>query len=301
MLPRALTLERRDVLRTAPVVHGGLGVDQDAGQLVQPVGGGRVEAPQPALRLEARDARVLRSGAALLDVDEGGRPLTRPYVHAPTIEMKVERRVGMQAEARRRLAAGVGPVKAHDPVILVLHTDAAHELSRGVLVDRRDLEYQAAHIAQKFAAHVIEVVRAAIEIRCVEDGHLRESARKKGGRLVTAEPGALLVVAAIQERFVVHPVGKAHSTDKIVVANGRVALPRGGRLLNVGLDNRAMGPQVLEEFLLMLDNPVEQSVDSAPVLRLHGGEGRDQGEAEQATPETDHVGHNFVFTKQAEK
>src|SRR5206468_9364894 len=99
MLPGSLALERRHIPGSALIFDRRLRVDEDAGQLVQPVGRGRVVAPKPALRLESRRARVLRSGPTFLDVHESGRPLSHSDVDSPAIEMEVQWSDRIQGES----------------------------------------------------------------------------------------------------------------------------------------------------------------------------------------------------------
>ena len=50
-------------------------------------------------------------------------------------------------------------------------------------MQRSDVENQAANLAQKLPADVVEAVGLAVEIVQVDNGHLREAARQKGQRL----------------------------------------------------------------------------------------------------------------------
>src|SRR5439155_635774 len=76
------------------------------------------------------------------------------------------------------------------------------------------------------------------------------------------KPRTFLVVRASQERFINHRVAQGHPAQEIVVFRRQgVGLARRRRLLNIGLDDRAMGSQVLEELLLVLYDSVQQSID----------------------------------------
>src|SRR5258708_40152428 len=76
-------------------------------------------------------------------------------------------------------AAAVGAVKPDDVVILIFGPDAAQEAALAGLLLRRDVEHQAAHFAEKFAAHVIELVVLLVEAICVDEDHLQEAIRQK--------------------------------------------------------------------------------------------------------------------------
>src|SRR5713226_4002533 len=165
MLPGALAFEGRSVLGAAGVLDRRLGVDEDAGQFVLAIARCFVETPEPGLRLESRHARVFHSVAGLLHVHEGRYPLAGSDAQTPAIEVKVQRRVGVKAEAGAWLSGRVGAVEAHDAVVFVLHPDAPEKLPRNALVDRSDIEHQAADLAQELPPNVVEIVGAAIEIR----------------------------------------------------------------------------------------------------------------------------------------
>ncbi len=69
-------------------------------------------------------------------------------------------------------AAAVGAIKAHDIEILILHPDAPQEPALAALLLRRHVEDQAAHFAEEFAAHIIELVVLLVEAICVQEDHL---------------------------------------------------------------------------------------------------------------------------------
>ena len=72
-------------------------------------------------------------------------------------------------------AAGVTAVEAHDVVILILDPDASLEAAFAGFFLGGDVEHQAAHFAQEFAAHVIELVVLLIEAVGVNKNHLQKA------------------------------------------------------------------------------------------------------------------------------
>ena len=57
----------------------------------------------------------------------------------------------------------------------MFYPDAAQETSTAGILFRRDVEYEATHIAQKFAAHVAEVVVLAVKVGAVGVDHPGEA------------------------------------------------------------------------------------------------------------------------------
>ena len=152
----------------------------------------------------------------------------------------------------------------------------------------------------KLAAHVVEIVGAAIEIRGVDDRHLGKAlGKERGGQgLGEGQPRAFLVVGASQERFVIHRVGEAQAAEKIVVLGGEcVGLVRRRSLLDVGLDDRAVGSQVLEEFPLVLYDSVQQAIDGILVLAPQRERGNSEGSYEQ---KAQGIRHRFIFVSRRE-
>ena len=69
-------------------------------------------------------------------------------------------------------------IESHDIVILIFHPDSSLESHAGGIVFRLYVDYQAADIAQKFAAYEREFVKLALQI-FVQQNHLRETKGQK--------------------------------------------------------------------------------------------------------------------------
>src|SRR5258708_1308065 len=133
-----------------------------------PVPGWRAEvvAPQPRLRFEVQ---LLGQGIvqiSFLAIHEGWHPLARLNIGAPAVEIEIPAGVP---------AAAVAAVKAHNVEILIFDPDAPKEPALAGLLLRRDVEHQAAHFAEEFPAHVIELVVLLVEAIGVDEDHLQEA------------------------------------------------------------------------------------------------------------------------------
>src|SRR5271157_308878 len=80
----------------------------------------------------------------------------------------------------------VGSVEADDVEILIFDPDAAEEAALARVLFGSDVDHDAAHFAEKLAAHKREVIIAALKI-LVEDDHLRETEGQKFHRVHIAE------------------------------------------------------------------------------------------------------------------
>src|SRR5208337_5208645 len=63
--------------------------------------------------------------------------------------------------------------------VLIFNPDAAQESSAGVLPRPRHIEDQAAHLAKKFAAHVIKLVVLFVESIGINENHLQKAVRQE--------------------------------------------------------------------------------------------------------------------------
>src|SRR6202030_1817709 len=106
---------------------------------------------------------------AFFAINEGGQPEIWLDVGAPAIKVKIPTGVA---------ASTVSAIEAHHVVILILHPDASEEAAFAGLVTRSYVEHQAAHFAEKFAAHIIKFVVLFIEAVGVDENHLQEAIGK---------------------------------------------------------------------------------------------------------------------------
>src|SRR5437660_9035193 len=135
----------------------------------------QVVAPKPRLRPEHLVSDVQRPlvvEAALFAVDKRREPEVLPDVGPPAIEIEI-----VAGQRRPTIRA----VEADDVKILILHPDAPDEASLVALLRRVDVKNQAAHFAQEFAPHVLDVVVRLVEAVGVQENHLQEAAWEKFG------------------------------------------------------------------------------------------------------------------------
>ena len=76
------------------------------------------------------------------------------------------------------LRGGIGAVEADNVVVLIFHPDAADKAAIPRALLGLYIDDDAAHFAQKFAAHEGEVVVLALEV-LIEHHHLRETQRQE--------------------------------------------------------------------------------------------------------------------------
>src|ERR1700693_3416162 len=106
---------------------------------------------------------------AFFTVDEGGQPKIRLHVGAPAIKVEIPTGVA---------AAAVSAIETHHVVILILNPDASEEAAFAGLFAGSNVEHQAAHFTEEFAAHVIEFIVLFIETIGVAENHLQEAVWK---------------------------------------------------------------------------------------------------------------------------
>src|SRR6202162_4528625 len=106
---------------------------------------------------------------AFFAVNEGGQPQIWLHVGAPAIKVKIPTGVA---------AAAISAVEAHHVVILILNPDASEEAAFPGLFTRGNVEHQAAHFAEEFAADVVEFIVLFIETIGVNENHLQEAIGK---------------------------------------------------------------------------------------------------------------------------
>ncbi len=140
----------------------------------------------------------------MFTVDEGRKPEILSCIHAPAVKIEVM--------ARQRRAT-VGAVKAHDVKILILDPDAPDEASFARLRQGIDVKNQATHLAQKFAAHIRNLVMLAVEPAHIQVNHLQETARDKFRREKTGPVSENLVFHAgvMVQRFKLHALAQLGS------------------------------------------------------------------------------------------
>ena len=123
--------------------------------------------------------------------------------------------------------AGVAAVEPDDVVILVLHPDAPQETPLARVLQRRHVEYQAAHFPQKFAAHVIEFVVLPVEAVVVNVNHLQETVgqvlHREGKEISNRGKDLFALSARFGERDQFHALRQIRAPQEIFIAVGHGA------------------------------------------------------------------------------
>src|ERR1019366_6238343 len=126
----------------------------------------------------------------LFAVDIGRQPLIVAHVQAPAIEVYVLAILGMRP---------VGPIKAHNAVLLVFDPDTADEHCLRLRLLWLNIDDQSSHIAQKLATDKSEIVVLPVESRHVHDDHLCEAIGHESAGvwfpIASLHPGQLLHAA----------------------------------------------------------------------------------------------------------
>src|SRR5712664_501246 len=177
-----------------------------------------VIAPEARLRLKVELFRQIVVHVLFFAVHEGRHPHTRLHIRTPAV--KVEPPAGMSV-------AAVCAVEPHNIEILVFHPDAAEKPALAALFLWGDVKYQAAHFAEEFAAHVVELVVLFVESVGVEENHLQEAVRHKLQRkrkeIADRTEDLLSLGIGIRQRNERHTLGKVGSAEEIFVAGGGIA------------------------------------------------------------------------------
>ena len=124
-------------------------------------------------------------------------------------------------------ATTVGAVKPHNVEVLIFHPDAPKEPALTSLIHGRDVKHQAAHFAQKFPAHVIEMVVLLVEAVRVDEDHLQEAVRqelhREGKEVADGAENLLSLAVVVRQGNQRDALGEVGAPQEIFVAGGRVA------------------------------------------------------------------------------
>ena len=257
LLPLPLSLQRRSILRRrAFIFHT---IDADVRQLVGFVILLQVVSPYAGLRLECILVFHPSAEVAFFAVDVGGNPVSRNQIQAPAIHMEEER------IPRRR---SIRSVQAHNVVILILDPDPAQESSLAGILLRSDVEHEAAHIAEKFAANVVELVVIAVKVGAVGVDHPRETERLvlHLEELVEAphQPRLHALLFFFQVIFTINRLTHIHAAKKVMIFAGHgTELGIKAKILQVSLDHRRARGERLHQSMLALDEAVDNLIHRA--------------------------------------
>ena len=161
----------------------------------------------------------------------------------------------------------VGAVEAHDVVILVFDPDPAQEAALAGVLLGGDVQDNATHLAQEFAAHESEVVVLALKI-LVEDHHLGKAEGQELHGIHTAE---------LAEHALAQPGGGGRGESAIVSAVAHIEAAeevhvtlwhRSAQLfvvleiLKIGLDQGMQLAHLGNEKVFALDGAVNDLIET---------------------------------------
>src|SRR5207244_7628766 len=249
-LPLTLALERGKVVRRVRVPNRLRRIHQDLGQLLLLLRTRQLVTPQPRLRPHPEQVTADLE-IRLLTVDVNRQPQARLQVLTPAVLVRLETHTG---------GRNVSPVEPYDGIVLIFHPNASVKPAPAAPRPGRDVENQAAHIAQKLAPYKAEDVVAAIEILINQDA--------RSGKIKTYTVNRQhLVVQAVQEgtdeaslrteRRLVGLFAELQPADKVPVARDhgpQFAVDL--ELLKVGLGSRAVLVQFLHHLLFARNDAV---------------------------------------------
>ena len=226
----------------------------------------QVISPHASLRFERDLVLGSRGEVAFLAVDVSWHPITRDQIQPPAVHVEV-----ISVARRTRISA----VQPHDVEVLVLNPDAAEKASASSVFFRRQIEHQAAHVAQELAPRVVKIVVLPVKVVAVGEDHpgkaqrlvlelelLREPAQKMLlHALVFVFAFVLKVVAAVDR------VAQVHAPQEVmIVLRNRPQLRILRQVLQIGLHNGSARRQKLDQVLLPQDHAVD--------YLIHGGRRR---------------------------
>src|SRR5579864_6521872 len=170
-------------------------------------------------------------------------------------------------------SAAVSAVEADYVVVLILNPDTPEEPPLARLSLWRDVENQAAHLADKFALNIVELVVLLVESVGVDKDHLQEAVGQElhGERKEIADGAEnfLSLALGIAERNKRDSLRKLRATEKILVAGGDFAqIFVRLQVLNVRLHQRRILPDLLVQPVLVGDDPVDDLVHRPRLLRF---------------------------------
>src|ERR1022692_288612 len=256
LLPLALGLERRRILGGgAFIIHA---VHADLGEFVVLATLLEVVAPDAGLGFESNLIFHASAEVAFFAVDVGGHPVSRNQVQSPAIHVE---EVGIP---RRR---SIGTVEADDAKVLVFHPDAPEEASLAGVLLGCYVEYQAADVAQEFAADVVELIVRTVEVGAIGIDHPGEA----NGLVLhleepvetTQEAGLHALIVTLQIVLAIDRLAHIHSAKEVVVLTRyRAELRIGAQILQVGLNQRSAAGESLHEAVFALDEAIHDLIHS---------------------------------------
>ena len=166
LLPFALGSQRRSVLGARRLVF--YAVHPDLGKFVVRGSGLQVISPHASLRFKRDLVLGSRREVAFLAVDVSGHPVTRDQIQPPAVHVVV-------IIVTRSVC--ISAVQAHNAEVLILNPDSAEKAPASSVFFRRQVKYQAAHVAQELAPRVVEIVVLPVKVVAVGEDHPRKAQR----------------------------------------------------------------------------------------------------------------------------
>ena len=161
----------------------------------------------------------------------------------------------------------ISSVQTHNVEILILNPDTAEEATAAGVFFRRQVKYQAAHVAQELAPGVVEIVVLPVEVVAVDEDHPRKAQRLVLEFELLRELAQKMLLHAFVFAFilkVVAPVDRfaqVHATQEImIVLRNRPQLRILGQVLQIGFHDWSARRQELDQILLAQDHAVDDLV-----------------------------------------
>ena len=122
---------------------------------------------------------------------------------------------------------GISAVQAHNAEVLILNPDAAEKAAASGVFFRRQIEYQAAHVAQELAPRIAEIIVLPVKVVAVGEDHpgkaqglvlelelLREPAQKT---LLHAFVFVFIFAFALKIVAAVDRVAQVHASQEVMI------------------------------------------------------------------------------------
>ena len=171
-------------------------------------------------------------------------------------------------EVRVLRARCVCAVQADDVEVLIFDPDTAEEAPFAGIFLWRDIEHEAADVAQELAADVFEIVVLTVEVVAVGKHH----PRKAEGLILHLEilgeaaEKALLHALVFQIGSAIDGLAEVHAAEEIpIIFRNRTKLRILDEVLEIGLDDRCARREHLGQTLFALDKSVDHLVHGWPL------------------------------------
>ena len=172
------------------------------------------------------------------------------------------------------LRTRIGAVEADDAEILIFDPDTSEEAATTGIFLRRQIEHEAAHVAEELAARVVEVIVLAVKVVAVGEDHpgkaqglilefelLGKAAEKALLHAFVFIFGGFAFAVFVEIVATVDGITEVHAAEEVmIVLRNRAQSRILGQILEIGFDHGSPRRQELNQVLLAQDHAVDNLV-----------------------------------------